>query len=128
MKALRVTELLFDGERLRREPLRLEVAGGTIAAVRAHSEEEPIAGCLLDARGDLVLPGLINAHGHIARAGMFRRDEPISIGQVVRNMRSALAAVGVHELFDFALSLAANSVTLVVLAGAASASRLNRET
>jgi hypothetical protein len=50
-----------------------------------------------------------------------RRSEDQAAGLAVLG---ALAAVGVHEWFDFGLTIPANAVTLSVLAGAAAAARL----
>jgi len=50
-----------------------------------------------------------------------RRSEDRAAGLAVLG---ALAATGVHELFDFGLTLPANALTLAVLAGAASSARL----
>ena len=50
-----------------------------------------------------------------------RRSEDRAAGLAVLG---AMAAVGVHELFDFGLTMPANAFTLAVLAGAASSARL----
>jgi len=50
-----------------------------------------------------------------------RRSEDRAAGLAVLG---ALAAVGIHEWFDFGLTLPANALTLAVLAGAASSARL----
>ncbi|HEV3459727.1 MAG TPA: O-antigen ligase family protein [Thermoanaerobaculia bacterium] len=50
-----------------------------------------------------------------------RRSEDRAAGLAVLG---ALAAVGVHEWFDFGLTLPANALTLAILAGAASSARL----
>jgi len=75
------------------------VRGGRIAVVRRRGPDERPGPDDLDARGGTLLPGLVNCHVHIARAGMFRADEPISIGQMARNLRDTLAA-GVTTVGD----------------------------
>lgn len=82
----------FDGERLRADPVWIELAGERIASVRPGLPEDPPGAPVLDARGSLVAPGLINAHVHSTRGGMFEPLEPPSVAQVVRNMRNNLAA------------------------------------
>jgi O-antigen ligase len=52
-----------------------------------------------------------------------RRSEDQAAGLAVLG---ALAAVGVHECFDFGITMPANALTLAVLAGAAAAARLSR--
>lgn len=94
-----LADCVFDGAAFRREPLRLDLAEGRIAAVRPARPEDTPAGPVLDARGATVLPGLINTHTHIARGGMFGPSEPFSLLQVVRNLRSTLAA-GVTTIGD----------------------------
>lgn len=91
-----VTDRLFDGEALRDGTWRIEIDGGRIARIAPH---EGAIGDALDARGRSVLPGLINAHVHIARGGMFEPEEPLSLGQIVRNLHDTLEA-GVTTVGD----------------------------
>lgn len=90
----------FDGERFRREPVLVEVHGERIdhlTPLAAGGVSVPID---LDARGRLLLPGLIDAHAHIARAGFFEADEPpLHVAQIVRNFQGALRA-GVTTVAD----------------------------
>jgi imidazolonepropionase-like amidohydrolase len=58
----------------------------------------------VDARRMTVLPGLVNAHVHIARGGMFGTTEPIDVFQIVRNLRSTLRA-GVTSVGDMGCPL-----------------------
>ena len=81
-----VADRLFDGERVHRKLLRLDLDRGRIAAIRPLVPGEPLPPRTLDTTGALLLPGLLNAHVHIARGGMFGPAEPISIPQVVRNL------------------------------------------
>ncbi len=92
-----LTDLLFDGERVRREPLAIAIRGDGIADVAPRAAAP--SGRLLDARGALVMPGLVNAHVHIARGGMFEASEPLGLEQPVKNLRGALAA-GVTTVGD----------------------------
>ncbi len=92
-----VTDRLFDGEAFRDGTWRVEIDGGRIARVARH--DGPVAESAIDARGASVLPGLVNTHVHIARGGMFEPEEPISIGQVIRNLADTLGS-GVTTLGD----------------------------
>ncbi|MFH1885343.1 MAG: amidohydrolase family protein [Pseudomonadota bacterium] len=94
-----LADRLFDGERLLTRPLRLEIRDGIVAAMDPLDQEPPSGPGVLDARGRTVLPGLINAHTHIVRAGRFAANDPLSVPQVVRNLRSCLSA-GVTAVGD----------------------------
>ncbi len=89
-----LADRLFDGVKFRNEPLRIDIEGETITNIRPATPDDTLDCPTLDARGAFVLPGLINTHTHIARGGMFNPTEPISVPQVVRNLRACLA-VGV---------------------------------
>lgn len=91
-----VTDRLFDGDAVREGTWRIEIAGDRIARIAPHQDA---LGDALDARGRTVLPGLINTHVHIARGGMFEPDEPLSLGQIVRNLRDTLLS-GVTSVGD----------------------------
>jgi imidazolonepropionase-like amidohydrolase len=54
--------------------------------------DRPLPDGAIDARGHLVMPGLVNAHVHIARGGVFEENERISPTQAVRNLHDSLAA------------------------------------
>ena len=75
-----------------------------------------LAGLLLVTAGLIALVVRLIA---VLRRG--RRSEDRAAGLAVLG---ALAAAGVHEWFDFGLTLPANALTLAVLAGAASSARL----
>ena len=79
--------------------MQIDIEGDLISRIHPWNPEQAIEGTVLDARGALVLPGLINTHAHVARGGMFRPDETISVDQVVRNLRDMLAA-GVTTVGD----------------------------
>jgi imidazolonepropionase-like amidohydrolase len=95
----------FDGARLRDDPVWIELEGDAVAAIRPGLPEDPPGAPVLDARGLLVAPGLINAHVHLARGGMFEPVEPLSLRQVVSNMRATLAA-GVTTVGDMGCAAA----------------------
>jgi imidazolonepropionase-like amidohydrolase len=73
--------------------------GGVITHLGPPSPGAPPPGVIVDARGSLVMPGLVNAHVHIARGGTFDPAERISLESVVRNLRGTLAA-GVTTVGD----------------------------
>lgn len=91
-----VTDRLFDGESLRDGTWRIETEGAEIARLARH---DGAVGDAIDARGATVIPGLINTHVHIARGGMFEPNEPLSIGQMVRNLHDTLGS-GVTTVGD----------------------------
>lgn len=91
---------LFDGVRVRRGPVRLDLAGGRIeAVVEGDAAIASASGPRIDARGDTVLPGLIDAHVHLPRRGMFEAEEPPSIRAIAGNLRRVLSA-GVTTVGD----------------------------
>jgi imidazolonepropionase-like amidohydrolase len=94
-----VGDRLFDGQALRRGPWRLDLVGERIAALRPVDPRERLPDDAWDVRSTTVLPGLVNAHVHIARAGLFGPSEPISLAQVQRNLDVTLAA-GVTTVGD----------------------------
>jgi imidazolonepropionase-like amidohydrolase len=48
------------------EDATIVIEGNHIAAIRSGTDAVPAAARVLDLRGDTVMPGLINAHGHLA--------------------------------------------------------------
>ncbi|MBI2892576.1 MAG: amidohydrolase family protein [Deltaproteobacteria bacterium] len=97
MSTVRIlADRIFDGVSFSSEPRRIEIEGERIARIVPANVPAPGD---IDARGETVLPGLVNAHVHIARGGMFEPLEPLSISQVVTNLRLTLAA-GVTTVGD----------------------------
>jgi len=86
-----LADTVFDGFQFKEEPLIIEIEGDIISDIRPY-EEEDSGGGILDARGAIVIPGLINTHTHLARGGMFDPNEVISVNQIVRNLRDLLRA------------------------------------
>lgn len=87
-----LADLVFDGSHFRREPLAIEVSRGRITGVRPYGGGEIVGREVIDARGWAVIPGLFNAHTHLARGGMFDPNEFISADQIARNLRDLLRA------------------------------------
>ena len=91
---------LFDGRRFLVGPRRIDLADGRIEAIEeGEAALRRLAGPVLDARGDTVLPGLIDAHVHLPRRGLFEPTEPPSVGAIADNLRRTLAA-GVTTVGD----------------------------
>ncbi|HVY48119.1 MAG TPA: amidohydrolase family protein, partial [Minicystis sp.] len=96
------TDLRFDGERFSTEPAALTLDRGVITRIEPLADRAaPAPGGVHDARGALTLPGLVNAHVHIARGGVFEPNERISLAQTRRNLEGCLAA-GVTTIGDMA--------------------------
>jgi imidazolonepropionase-like amidohydrolase len=81
----------FDGSRFQDGGAAIRLSGKTIADVvlgdsPAFSDDAEVH----DLRDKVVLPGLINTHVHIARAGMFSPTEPVSIPTITQNLTHAL--------------------------------------
>lgn len=87
-----LSDLLFDGIETRAEEVRIEIEGGVIRDVLPRGARERAGAAVLDARGFLLIPGLINTHTHTARGGMFNPNETISIDSIARNFRDMLRA------------------------------------
>jgi imidazolonepropionase-like amidohydrolase len=87
-----IADRVFDGEEFKDLPVMIGVCAGAIRSVEPWDGVAPSGDQLVDARGFAVIPGLINTHTHVARGGMFRPDEPISVDSIVRNFRDLLRA------------------------------------
>jgi imidazolonepropionase-like amidohydrolase len=85
-------DLVFDGSRFVPGDVEIVLEGSAIARIERVAADRALPEGALDARGSLVMPGLVNAHVHIARGGVFEENERISPAQTVRNLRDALAA------------------------------------
>ena len=91
---------IFDGRRFLVGPRRIDLADGRIEAIEeGEGALARLVGPVLDARGDTVLPGLIDAHVHLPRRGLFEASEPPSVGAVADNLRRTLVA-GVTTVGD----------------------------
>jgi len=89
----------FDGDHFRSDPVRIDVDGEWVAAI-APAWAAPRDGAeVVDARGRCVLPGLIDAHAHVARRGCITRHDSPSLTQLGANLQTALAA-GVTTIGD----------------------------
>lgn len=88
----------FDGERFVDGTATIRVHGGRITAIEPRwAVDEP---GLVDVRDRLLMPGLINAHVHVARAGFFEAEEPpLQLRQIAQNFLGALRA-GVTTVGD----------------------------
>lgn len=94
-----VVDRLFDGERFALGEHEISIEGGTISAVRSRDRGLPAPPGAQDLRGATLLPGLIDAHCHIARVGQFEAHEPPHPPSVAANLSSALKA-GVTTVGD----------------------------
>jgi imidazolonepropionase-like amidohydrolase len=100
-----IADRVFDGSRFARQLTWIDIEGDRIARVTPvasgdhQAADEAPPGTTIDARGATVLPGLVNAHVHIARTGYFEVSEPLSPGQIARNLATTLAA-GVTSVGD----------------------------
>lgn len=96
--ALRV-DRLFDGERFLSGEHEVVVEGELIRSVERRPAGAPLRAGTRDLRGGTLLPGLIDAHCHIARVGLFEPHEAPDPTAVVDNLASAQRA-GVTTLGD----------------------------
>ena len=94
-----VARHFFDGRRFVDEPSCIELRAGRIHDLRAHPGDAALPEGALDAGDGTVLPGLIDAHCHIARAGQFEAHEPPNPGAIAHNLAAALVG-GVTTVGD----------------------------
>jgi len=99
-----LADRLFDGFELLRGPHLVEIERGLVARIRPLGEHETLPPGTLDTRGGTLLPGLIDAHCHLARVGLFEPHEAPSPAAVAHNLRSALAA-GVTTAADMGCTI-----------------------
>lgn len=85
-------DLFFDGREIRSGETQIDIEGDRIKSISPSSRCSSSRTDVIDARGRLLAPGLINAHTHTARGGMFSPNEAISINTIVRNFRDLLRA------------------------------------
>jgi imidazolonepropionase-like amidohydrolase len=85
-------DCLFDGEHFVDGDVEVSVRAGTIHRIERAGAERPLAPDTFDARGHVLMPGLVNAHVHIARGGVFEANERVSVTQAVHNLQAALAS------------------------------------
>lgn len=81
-----LADLLFDGHEVKTGAARIEIDSGHIKAVVPGAGDTHRGVPVLDARGSLVIPGLINAHTHTARGGMFDPNETISVNTITQKL------------------------------------------
>jgi imidazolonepropionase-like amidohydrolase len=93
-----VSDRVFDGERFIDGLVRIEVGDGRITSVRKIDPGAFHEGCE-DLRGRTVLPGLIDAHCHVARAGLFEPIEPPNFPAIAHNLAAAIGG-GITTLGD----------------------------
>jgi imidazolonepropionase-like amidohydrolase len=85
-------DCIFDGRTFVDGEILILLRGATIERIENVTADRELAPGTLDARGHILIPGLVNAHVHIARGGVFEPNERVSITQAVANLRGALAA------------------------------------
>ena len=98
-----LTDRFFDGASLVVEPATVRVRDGVIERIDRGVNAPAPGRPTLDARGSLLAPGLVNAHVHIARGGMFEPTEPPGVTQGARNLAGSIAA-GVTTVGDMGCS------------------------
>lgn len=92
----------FDGERFRDDPATARVDRGRFSVIEPGWQGGP---GLLDARTQLAIPGLVNTHVHVARAGFFEAEEPpLQLRQITNNLQGALRA-GVTTVADMGCTM-----------------------
>jgi len=90
---------LFDGHRLHDGPVRIDLRAGHIETLRPEPPDVAVGPEVLDARHATVVPGIVDAHAHIGRAGQFEPHEPPNPGAIAHNMAACLQG-GVTTVAD----------------------------
>lgn len=85
-----LVDRFFDGERFVTGDHEIRIERGKIHSILPAEGRRNEA--VTDLRGKTVLPGLIDAHCHIARVGLFEPHEAPSTASVAANLHSALRA------------------------------------
>ncbi len=85
-------DCIFDGQRFVDGDVEIVLDQARIERIEPVDPHRPLGPAHLDARGSVIMPGLVNAHVHIARGGVFEATERVSVSQAIHNLRDALAA------------------------------------
>jgi imidazolonepropionase-like amidohydrolase len=99
-----IARRVFDGRVLREGRFCLEARNGMITGLRRLGENDPLPARARDFGDATLMPGIIDAHCHAARAGQFEPHEPPSFAAIGHNLRAALDA-GVTTAGDMGSAL-----------------------
>lgn len=91
---------LIDGTGRVIENGTLIVTGGTISAVGPASTPVPAGATRVDVKGKTILPGLINAHGHVAATTGLRTDPASYTRENLTRQLRTYAQYGVTTVFS----------------------------
>jgi imidazolonepropionase-like amidohydrolase len=91
---------LIDGSGRVIENGTLVVSGNKITAVGPSSTPVPAGATRVDARGKTILPGLINAHGHVAATVGLRSDDSSYTRENLTRQLRTYAQYGVTTVFS----------------------------
>ncbi len=99
-----VVRRVFDGRALREGRFCIDARRGVITGLRRLAADDPVPPRAIDFGDATALPGLIDAHCHMARAGMFEPHEPPNFSAIASNLRASLDA-GVTTAGDMGSAL-----------------------